>query len=40
MSANNYINIKINIKQGNICFTKGEDDKGENDAQSPFRYRR
>jgi len=36
MPANNYINIKINIKQGNICFTKGEDDKDENDAQSPF----
>ena len=36
MSANNYVNIKINIKQGNICFTKVENDKGENDAQSPF----
>lgn len=36
MSANNYINIKINIKQGNIFFTKFENDKGENDAQYPF----
>ena len=36
MAANNYINIKINIKQGKICFTKVENDKGENGIESPF----
>lgn len=36
MAANNYINIKINIKDRKILFTKFENDKGENGGESPF----
>ena len=36
MANYNYINIKINIKQGNICFTKLENDKSPNDTEYPF----
>jgi hypothetical protein len=36
MPDNNYINIKINFKLGNICFTKNENQEDNETPPSPF----
>lgn len=37
MADNTYINIKINFKEGNICFTKNENKEDNEMPPSPFK---